>query len=385
MNNNSNDVLLKSFTFSFFMTISIVVSFFPLYFDYKGYTKIQIGMLYAIGPLIGIVSNLIWGLLSDKYQTVKKIMLVLLFGQLIAAILVFKTDWFALLYVFLGIFFFFQQPINSLNDSQLMLSVGISGKSYASLRVWGSIGFAFAAGFFGWLLKIYGSGLTSLLCILTVLLSLLLALFLKDARQGQSKMQLGGIVKIIGSKRFLWFLFLIMIMSIAHRMNDGFLALYLRQLGASDSIIGYAWMTSSLSEIPIFFLLSKYGHRFKELPLLAFAGLIYALRFFLMSMVQNPDWVILIQLLHSLTFGIFLFTSIRYIQQIIPDEFRSSGQAIFAVTWSSIAGLISGTMGGWVFDAWGGGTMFTLCSVLSLLACIGFLCTHLFQKDEIPV
>jgi PPP family 3-phenylpropionic acid transporter len=382
MNTRSNEPLLKGFTFSFFMTMGIVVSFFPLYFDYKGYSKIQIGMLYSIGPLIGIVSNLAWGFLSDRYQTMKKILILLLIGQFFSAILVFNVNWFTLLNICLGIFFFFQQPINSLNDSQLMLNVKSTGKSYASYRVWGSIGFAFSAGFFGWLLKINGSSLTPILCISTITISLLLALLLKDTRQGPNKTKLGGMINIIRSKKFLWFLLLIMIMSISHRFNDGFLAIYLRQLGASDSLIGYAWMAAALSEIPIFFFLSKYGHRYKELPLLAFAGFIYTIRFLLMGYLHNPAWVIFIQLMHSLSFGIFLFTAIRYIQQSIPDEYRASGQAIFAVTWSSAAGLVSGVLGGWIFDEWGGSTLYFVGSALSLLSAIGFIITHVLQKGD---
>ena len=154
----------------------------------------------------------------------------------------------------------------------------------------------------------------------------------------------------------------------------------MRQLGASDSLIGYAWMTSALSEIPVFFFLSKHGHRFKELPLLAFAGIIYAVRFFIMGSIQDPTWVIGVQLLHSLTFGIFLFTANRYISQIIPDEYRSSGQAIFAVAWSSIAGLISGTLGGWIFDLAGGSTVYVIAACLSIVAAIGFLGTHIISK-----
>lgn len=101
-------------------------------------------------------------------------------------------------------------------------------------------------------------------------------------------MALGGMLSILRSKKFVWFLILIIIMSVSHRFNDGFLALYMRQLGASDSVIGYAWMASALSEIPMFFFLSKHGHRFKELPLLAFAGIIYALRFSLWGLSIIP-------------------------------------------------------------------------------------------------
>ncbi|OPH57298.1 MFS transporter [Paenibacillus ferrarius] len=378
----SDDSLLRLFTFSFFMTMGIVVTFFPLYFDYKGYSKLQIGLLYAIGPLIGIATNLLWGFLSDRFQTIKKIMIILILGQLVTSILVFTAGWFSLLYVCLAAFFFFQQPVNSLNDSQLMLSIRTSGKSYASFRVYGSIGFAVSAGGFGLLLRHYGTGLTPILCLFTIVCTLVIVFLLKDARQGGKKMAFGGMLSILRSKKFLWFLVLIIIMSVSHRFNDGFLALYMRQLGASDSLIGYAWMTSALSEIPVFFFLSKYGHRFKELPLLAFAGIIYAVRFFIMSSIHDPSWVIWIQMLHSLTFGIFLFTANRYISQLIPDEYRSSGQAIFAVAWSSVAGLISGTLGGWIFDATGGSTVYAIAACLSIVAAIGFLGTHLFQNNE---
>ncbi|MCY9662543.1 MFS transporter [Paenibacillus chondroitinus] len=374
--------LLRLFTFSFFMTMGIVVTFFPLYFDYKGYSKLQIGLLYAIGPLIGIATNLLWGFLSDRFQTVKKIMIILIIGQLITAILVFTAGWFSLLYICLAMFFFFQQPVNSLNDSQLMLSIRASGKSYASFRVWGSIGFAVSAGGFGLLLRHYGTGLTPILCLFTITCTLILVFFLKDARQSGKKMALGGMLSILRSKKFVWFLTLIIILSVSHRFNDGFLALYMRQLGAPDSVIGYAWMASALSEIPMFFFLSKHGHRFKELPLLAFAGIIYALRFFIMGSIHNPVWIIGVQLLHSLTFGVFLITANRYLSQIIPDEYRSSGQAIFAVAWSSIAGLISGMLGGWIYDALGGSTVYLIAGCLSIVAAIGFLATHLFQNDE---
>ncbi|MBA2943846.1 MFS transporter [Paenibacillus sp. CGMCC 1.16610] len=374
--------LLRLFTFSFFMTMGIVVTFFPLYFDYKGYSKLQIGLLYAIGPLIGIATNLLWGFLSDRFQTVKKIMIILIIGQLITAILVFTAGWFSLLYICLAMFFFFQQPVNSLNDSQLMLSIRASGKSYASFRVWGSIGFAVSAGGFGLLLRHYGTGLTPILCLFTITCTLILVFFLKDARQSGKKMALGGMLSILRSKKFVWFLTLVIIMSVSHRFNDGFLALYMRQLGAPDSVIGYAWMASALSEIPMFFFLSKHGHRFKELPLLAFAAIIYALRFFIMGSIHNPVWIIGVQLLHSLTFGVFLITANRYLSQIIPDEYRSSGQAIFAVAWSSIAGLISGMLGGWIYDALGGSTVYVIAGCLSIVAAIGFLATHLFQNDE---
>lgn len=381
--NKTNFGVQRGFTFSFYMTMAIIVSYFPLYFQSIGYSTIQIGLLYSIGPLIGIVSNLFWGIISDKLRTVKKVLICILAGQLIMAFVVFHTGHFGLLMFFMAIFFFFQSPTSSLNDSLTLLSISGTNKSYASFRIWGSIGFAVASLVFGMLLKQQGSSLTAILSLSTISISLLLSFMLTDARShSHKKLEFAGLVQIVASRRLLLFLLTITIVSVAHRFNDGFLALFLKQLGADQSIVGWSWMVSAASEVPIFFLLSKYGHRYKELPLLAVCGIVYAVRFLLMSQVDNPLWVIAIQAMHSISFGIFFFTVIRYIQRSVPDEYRSTGQAIFAVCWSGLAGLISGTLGGWLFRDWGPHWMYGIGALLSLVGVIGFLILHYVYKED---
>jgi PPP family 3-phenylpropionic acid transporter len=385
MSDGKQPALAKSFTFSFYTMTSIVSSFLPLYFDTVGYSKVQIGMLYAIGPMIGIVSNLLWGYLSDKWGTIRKVMLLLLLGQIAMAPIIFHVHAFAVLYVCMAVFFFFQQPMISVNDSQLLLLSSQSGRSYASFRVFGSIGFAAASFAFGLILKMTGAGGTQYLAYASVLSSLAIMLAMKDVRGGGGRfkpVEFRTIARIVSSPKFVRFLAVILIISFAHRINDGFLALYLRQLHASDAVVGYAWTASALSEIPMFFFLSKYGHKFKELPLLALASVMYFIRYLIMSFITDPAWAVLIQTMHSVTFGIFLFTAIRYVQLAVPDEFRASGQAIFAVTWSSLAGLLSGTIGGYVFDAWGGQWLYRLGSVMAFVAAIGFLAAHWLEERE---
>ncbi|MCS7460171.1 MFS transporter [Paenibacillus doosanensis] len=371
----------RGFTFSFYMTTAVIVSFFPLYFQSIGYSTVQIGLLYSIGPMIGIVSNLFWGVVSDKLSTVRKILIGILAGQFLLALLLFHTSHFGLLMLLMALFFFFQSPTSSLNDSLTLLSISGTNKSYASFRVWGSTGFAFASLAFGLLLKQQGSGLTVFLCLGSIGLSFLLSFFLTDAGSGaRKKPELRGMIQVIGSRPFLLFLLTVIVVSIAHRFNDGFLALFLQRIGADSSLVGWSWMVSAVSEIPTFFLLSKYGHRYKELPLLAVCGVVYFIRFALMSRVDNPLWVIAIQAMHSISFGIFFFTAVRYIQNVVPDEYRSTGQAVFAVCWSGIAGLISGTLGGWLFRDFGPHMMYGVGACLSLLAVAGFLLLHYCQR-----
>ncbi|WP_281890967.1 MFS transporter [Paenibacillus sp. YYML68] len=377
MTNRRDDALLRGFTFSMFTMMALMASYFPLYFQHIGYNTLQIGLIFSIGPMIGIVSNLFWGFMSDKYRTVKKIIILIVFGQLLVSAFLFQVDSFALLMITMSFLFFFQQPIISLNDSLTLLTISGTKKSYASFRVWGSIGFAAAALGFGMLLRSLGTDWTLWLAVGSLSVTLLLALLIKDARDAKvTKPDFSGLLPLVTAKPFLAFLVMILIVSMSHRMNDSFLALYMQHLGANPTLIGWAWMVSALSEIPIFFLLSKYGHRFKELPLLAVSSLVYALRFLLMSQAHDPMWIVVIQALHSFSFGIFLFTGIRYIQGAIPDQYRASGQAVFAITWSGLAGLLSGVTGGWIFNELSPQLMYETASLLAFSAMVGFIGLH---------
>lgn len=378
-----DETVMRSFSFVFYMTMALTVSFFPLYFSAKGYSNLQIGVIYSIGPFIGIAANLFWGFASDKLQTIRNMILIMLLGQLITTIVLMRLDAIVWIYVAMTIYNFFHTPINGLNDSLTLLSIRRSGKSYASFRIWGSLGFAFSSVVFGSVLHAVGVEHTILFTVGTISASLVLAFFLKDrVGGGRGSVRLSGFFSIVRKPSLLLFLALIFTMSFAHRTNDGFLALTMRELGASDTMIGWAWTASSLSEVPMFYWLSKNGHRFKELPLLMIASFFYAVRFFLVSIVSDPLWIVPLQLMHSVTFGIFLVTALRYIQQLIPDEFRATGQAIYNIVWSCLAGLASGLLGGWVFDTWGSPTMYRIAAASGLLACFGFLLTHHVQRSR---
>jgi len=107
----------------------------------------------------------------------------------------------------------------------------------------------------------------------------------------------------------------------------------------------------------------------------------YAVRFLLMSVVTDPAWVVVIQLMHSVTFGIYFFTAVRYVTNIIPDEYRATGLAFFTIIWSSLAGLISGSVGGSLLDI-SKGTLYMVAASLALIGSIGFMARYLIARDQ---
>lgn len=373
---------LRIFSFSAYSTAAMVVSFIPLYFLDRGFSEQQIGIIYSTGPFISIFANLILGMASDKFRTIKKLLMLLLFGQLVMISLLFPIEHFALVCLVMMGFYFFQTPINPLSDSLLLLSSQYTGTPYALIRIFGSLGFAVTAYTFGLILKQIGSHWTLPLALCTIAITLGLTTLIKDYQGSARKIDFSGFFKLIRQRDVLLFFLIILTVSIPHRMYEGFLAVTMRQMGASDSLVGLAWLVSATSEIPILFLLGKYGHKFKELPLLMIASVMYAVRLWLLSDIQDPRWVVATQAMHSISFGIYFSTALRYLSHLIPDEYRASGQAVYAVVWTGLAGVISGMFGGFVYEHFGRETFFQMGTGFALVAAVGFLSYHYFSRSD---
>ncbi|MNV90875.1 hypothetical protein D3C71_1853000 [compost metagenome] len=77
--------------------------------------------------------------------------------------------------------------------------------------------------------------------------------------------------------------------------------------------------------------------------------------------------------MHSVTFGIFYVTSVRYITRLIPDHLRATGMAVYTVMWSSLSGLLSGAFGGVVYQQWGMTAFYRVATLLAVIAAAGFM------------
>ncbi|WP_157283031.1 MFS transporter [Paenibacillus assamensis] len=371
---------LRTYTFAVFMISAVIISYLPLYLKSLGYNGVQIGLLYSIGPLISICSNFIWGVASDKSQTIKKIILILLAVQTIMiAVLSFASSYTTVM-MLLVVFYFFYYPVFPLTDTLTIVTTQSHNRSFIGVRVFGSIGFAFSALAFGYLLKSIGASYTLVVIGALSVLSFMLLLIVTDKKASIKKMEFGGLWEVIKQPNVYLFLICVLLLAIGHRLNDAFLGLSLISLGADESIVGWAWMISAVSEIPVFFLLNAYGERVKELPLLAISCVMYMLRFLIAGYVQDPIWLISTQVMHSVTFGIFYFVAIRYLNKVIPEQFRSTGMAVYTIVWSSISGLLSGTIGGTLLEVYGKDIVFFSAAGFAIVAALGFAMLHLYVK-----
>ncbi len=374
---------LGGLNYLYYATNGILLPYLPLYLAQRGYSSAEIGLLMMIGPFVAIFAQPLWGYLSDRFQTVKTFIFLLWALAMLASFGLFGTGGFALTFIFMLLIYFFLLPSSPLLDTIMIKSTAGRGISYGSVRVWGSIGFTSVALISGPILeKIGGVSKIPYLYWVIWIFPFILLIFLKDEKGTGQQISLHMIGSILKNKSFLWFLFMIFLLMVPHRMNDVLLGLHLSDLGATDSMVSWAWALAAMSEIPVFALLGRYMNRYHELSLLGIASVLYAVRWGIYSLVTDPWPLMFLQATHSVTFAVFWIVSVQYVVRLLPEQFCSTGQSLLAMVFLGLAGIIGGTVGGWLNEGWGGVGMYVFALIMSAIAAVLFFGTHAYMRRQ---
>lgn len=375
-------LILRGMNFWQYAILAVLAPFLPLYFANLGYSSSQIGFLMMIGPFVASMIQPFWGYLSDRLQTVKKIMFWLWILAIISSIALFNSGGsYALTLCFVLAVYFFYQPSMPLLDSISVQSAERRGSSYGSLRLFGSMGYTVVSLSGGLLLAALG-GITKLPYLFWAawVVPLILLLFLRDEPTEGEGMTLKALKELFTNKSFLWFLFLVFVISVPHRMNDVMLGLYMKELGASDAMVGWAWALAAGVEIPVFALLGRYLNRIHEYVLIGIVGLLYTLRW-LMYYVSDDPWMLLaLQAGAAITFAVFWIVSMHYVARILPPQLGATGFSLLSMVYLGLAGMTGGVIGGRLTDLFGGASMYLFATIVSFIGGILFLATEAVSR-----
>jgi PPP family 3-phenylpropionic acid transporter len=376
--------ILRGLNFSYYSTQAILLPFLPLYFLAKGLTMVEIGFLMTIGPFVAIFAQPMWGYISDRFKTVKSVILLLWILTILSSVGLFMADHFVEYFIYVLLLFFFMMPSMPLLDSISIKVTESRGASYGSVRLWGSVGFTVTAVVSGLIMASIG-GIENIRLIYWSIwiLPMILIIFLRDEPAPGVTITAKAVYSIFRNRQFLWFLLLVFILMMPHRLNDSLFGVYLGDLGASDKMIGLAWALAAVSEVPTFAILGRYLHRFHELALLSVVSFLYVIRWILYGMISDPGILMYLQASHSITFAVFWIVAIQYVVRLVPKELRSTGQSFFSAVFIGLAGISGGLVGGALNEQFGGASMYYFGAVMALIGGILFLLTHAYNRKRI--
>ncbi len=213
------------------------------------------------------------------------------------------------------------------NDEMSLLS----GKQ----RYFGTIGFLLASLGMALINKYTsdGSGQTNLTgnfisYIILTLLTAAAGYFLKI----KGDLKCGGLLhdvgKVMRNPEAVAMLLFVMGMGINLGCHDAFLFLHVKELGGSDIYLGLSLFMGCLIEIPSVFFADKYMGRLGYVNCLYISCIAYTLRLLGYGFMQAPWLVLLINLLHSVTFGFMFCSATAYGSLLTPPAMHATMQGL---------------------------------------------------------
>lgn len=367
--------LLKNHNFFIYGSNALLMPFLPLYFARGGFNDVQIGLLMAVGPIISIISNPFWGFFTDRLQKVRSIIFILLLGALMTSQLIFHIHSFLPLFAAMLLFYFFQTGTPPINNTLMLQAVKTSSYNFGTFRLWGSLGFALTAIISSQVIHWVGLSHLGWIYGVMILVPLIFCFGLPEPERTAKRASLKGVGTLFKNYHFVFFLLLSILIAMPNRMNSTFISLYIHQLGGSETFVGWSWFCSAIGEVPIFLLLDRYLKLRPKVMVaaLTFVSLLFSIRWILMGIAANPYEIVAIQLLHSITFGVYIYAGTHLCEALVSETYRASGQAWYAMFWKGFSGILAGLLGGWIFSWLGPRGMYAVGCAVSLIGTMGFL------------
>ncbi|ACI19190.1 MFS transporter [Dictyoglomus thermophilum] len=345
--------LLKIFFFIYFSAWVFIFSFIPVYLrEVINFSIGMIGLLSAISSLAGAIFQVYVGYLSDKLGKRKPFILISFVVLIFIYTFVFpylKTFWsFLIIYFVAGM----ATSIITTLANVLVMDYAVSnntGSHYASVRIWGSIGFLLvmlATGFFP---KLVEPKVMFPMIGLIYLLGFIVSVMIKEPpiKSGISRVDFRSVKKLTFRPEIRNFLIFYIIYYIALLGASSNVNLLIRSLGGENRHISFAYSASSFSEIPFMLIWGYLSDKLGRKPILVFTSIILPIRIFLYTLTNNPWHIILIQLMHSLTFAVIGTIPVVYMNDLVPPEERATAQGLLGMSMalsSTLGPLISGVV-----------------------------------------
>lgn len=357
------------------------MSNFTPFLSQLGYDAMERGILLSGYAITTILFQLLFGVLADRYQTIKKIVIISIsIFALCSTYLFFQT----------GMMFFIHLLLMALSGGLLNTLCGLydtwvlsSSKELAQrlsfIKAFGSIGWAIGSMLAAYLIAYFryqGMGLG-------IFVILLLAIWnmkqLPDMEkiERKKKTSLKEVSLLLQDRAYMLLIIILFLLYSMVIANNCTVIDKMLSLGATQAEISLKWSLQSLLEIPTYVLGVRVLRRFDHLRLLQFSAGMLIIQFSLFALVDSVWLMIALSIFQLFSTPLLMITSKTLIQQIAKPEVRGSAQLVALSLFTGLSSLLIPSLAG-SFSMMVGIDL-TLCSV-TLFGIIGFVLIVLLKK-----
>ena len=353
-----------------FMAVGVSVPFFPQYYRSLELSGPQVGALLAVGPLFAMVMPPLWGQFADRLGRVGLVLGILMIGGTLGYLALAFATTFWLVLLALCVHAAFGSSMTTMIDTLALRHVERAGSTFATLRLWGSLGFVVASLGYGISVDVIDrrAVLAALACTAVATLWAWLMLARDPAVHVEGpRASFKEVAALIRRKDVAVFLAATALHWIACAPYHGTLSMHVTALGLPPWVVSGSASVGVAAEVAVMFSWRLWGHRFAPRTLLIASFLASGARWLGMSLFDSPAAFLALSAIHGLTFGAFYLASVAYMAQAAPGSLRATGQSLFVAATFGIGGLVGYLGTGAGYDALGGHVLFAAAAGAAVL------------------
>lgn len=332
--------------FMFFTTSGVASAYAGIWFTDQGLSSGEIGILGSLAILLTLLLNLVVGRLADRASDWRSVIVI---GAVLAG--VFPIGLF-FVHGFVGILVFWTLaalPIAAIGPVQDAATIRLTrrnGTDFGFIRAWGTVGYVAVTVLTGVIVTWLGGGVFLPLFVGLAIGRGLVALGLPNFRAPKEALTLAK----FGASRLSevmkpWFLLPLVGWSMVfatHLALNSFQAILFKQQGLSDITISLLIALGAASEATMMFVFRRFSGRFPARTIILASALIAMVRWIAMALAPDVPLLIVLQLLHSLSFAMGYMGCVHFIANWTSEDIAAEAQSFFQVL-QQVMGVIAVT------------------------------------------
>ncbi|MFZ1527808.1 MAG: MFS transporter [Ferruginibacter sp.] len=329
----------------YFLVFCCTGAWLPKLYDfcvYKGLSGGQSAFILSITPIMMFAVQPLYGMMADKMGYKKTLLIAALISS--TSYLGYLTGGgfyrITAVTVLMSLFYNTIQPV--LDSIALQIAKEDKRFSYGSLRFYGAAGFAFTTIITGQVIDAVDITVIFIVSAVTMFAAFLFSFFLEqDGHEKENVSAYSNVWDVMKNGSLLFLLFCVFIVSMGATAIWNFYSAYLKENGASDSLVGYGLSFQGLCELPVFYFSARIILKLGLKTTLIITTLATVIRMLLYSVIKVPVATLPVELLHGLSWSLFWVVCVEYVNKLVDERWRATGQSLLYAAYFG-AGAIAG-------------------------------------------
>ena len=365
--------------------LGLFFPYFSLYLrENAGLSGSQVGVVLAMIPLIGTLAQPFWGQLADRTGARARVLVLLGLGAAAGYLGIGRASGFpALALATLLLAVFSTAIVPAASSATFAVARGDRVHAFGRMRVWGSIGFlALVVGFPHLLDRIQAArglaaadagpsepGLEIMFPITAALIAAgaLFALALPAGGELSVRAPRGDWRRLLRHRPFVRVLGFTLVAYLFLQGPMTIFPIFVRSLGGTLDSVSEMWIWMLALEIPLIAFSGSSLARFGPRGLLAIGTIAGGVRWTACGVIDDLSILYPFQILHGVVVAGLVVGAPLYVEAIVPERLRSTGQGVLAMVGVSLGAVASHLGSGWLLEHAGARAPYLVGGIGSLL------------------